>query len=92
MPKDFHDYLSEVEPLPQSEILTAARNALEALKQRYTCITDVVNFAGRVHAMPAGLRTHSLSMLSKAMDAQKQQIVEELSVNASQRYPQRIRR
>lgn len=85
VPEDFHSYLSEVEPLPQSEILTSARNALEALKQKHACITDVVNFAGRLHAMPAGLRTHSLSMLSKAMDAQKQQIIEELSINASQR-------
>ena len=86
VPADFHTYLSEVEPLPQSKLLTLARKALEALKQRNSYITDVVNFAGRVHAMPAGLRTHSLIMLGKILDEQKQQVLEELSLEPTQRY------
>lgn len=85
VPAEFHMYLSEVEPLPTDELLASARKALEALKQRNSYITDVVNFAGRVHAMPMGLRIHSLKLLSQALDVQKQQINEELSLDTNQR-------
>ena len=86
VPAEFLQHLSEVEPLPHSEKLLAARKELERLRQRAGFVADVVNFAGRVDAMPAGLRSHSLDLLGRSLDVQKQQIIKELACDANHRY------